>query len=113
VHASNLSDKEKGTILKVLDNVELIGFAVNREDFNFVIEAKDFKSFLSKVSSPLLTDLLKQLISSYGKEAVSIKMLVNGKPVTISLAKGVEGAGLSEEEYKALEFFASTIKELL
>ena len=113
VQASNLSDEEKGAILKVLDNIELIGFAVNREDFNFVIEAKDFKSFLSKVSSPLLTDLLKQLVSSYGKEAVTIKMLVNGKPVTISLAKGVEGAGLSEEEYRALELFANTIKDSL
>ena len=68
---------------------------------------------MGKVSSPLLTDLLKQLVSSYGKEAVTIKMLVNGKPVTISLAKGVEGAGLSEEEYRALEFFANTIKESL
>ena len=109
----NLSDEEKGAILKVLNNIELMGFAVSREDFNFVIEAKDFKSFLSKVSSLLLTDLLKQLVSSYGKEAVTIKMLVNGKPVTISLARGVEGAGLSEEEYKALEFFANTIKESL
>lgn len=113
MQASNLVDEEKDAILKVLDNIELIGFAVNREDFNFVVEAKNFKSFLSKVSSPLLTDLLKQLVSSYGKEAVSIKMLVNGKPVTISLAKGVEGAGLSEEEYSALEFFANTIKESL
>ena len=113
VQASNLSDEEKGVILKVLDNIELVGFAVNREDFNFVIEAKDFKSIMSRVSSPLLTDLLKQLVSSYGKEAVTIKMLVNGKPVAISLAKGVEGAGLNEEEYRALEFFANTIKESL
>jgi hypothetical protein len=113
VQASNLADEEKDSILKVLDNIELIGFAVNREDFNFTVEAKDFKSLLSKVSSPLLTDLLKQLVTSYGKEAVSIKMLINGKPVTISLVKGVEGTGLSEEEYRALEFFANTIKESL
>ena len=113
VQVSNLSDEEKGVILRVLDNIELIGFTINREDFSFVVEAKDFKSFLSRVSSPLLTDLLKQLVSSYGKEAVTIKMLVNGKPVTISLDKGIEGAGLSEEEYKALEFLANTIKESL
>jgi len=113
VRASNLSYEEQGALLKVLDNIELVGFAVNREDFSFVIETKDFKSFLSRVSSLLLTDLLKQLVSSYGKEAVTIEMLVNGKPVTISLAKGVEGAGLSEEEYRALELFANTIKESL
>jgi len=40
-------------------------------------------------------------------------MLVNGKPVTISLAKGVEGAGLGEEEHRALEFFANAIRESL
>ena len=40
-------------------------------------------------------------------------MLVNGKPVTISLTKGIESAGLSEEEYKALELLANTIKESL
>lgn len=113
VQALNLSDEEKDSIPKVLDNIELVGFAVNREDFNFAIESKDFKSFLSRISSPLLTDLIKQLVSSYGKEAVIIKMLVNGRPVTISLDKGIEGAGLGEEEYKALEFLANTIKESL
>ena len=113
IQASNLSDKEKDAIIKVLDSIELVGFAVNREDFSFLIESKDLRSFLSRVSSPLLTDLLKQLVSSYGKGAVTIKMLVNGKPITISLDKGIEGAGLNEEEYKALEFLANTIKELL
>jgi len=68
----NLSYEEQSAILKVLDNIEFVGLAVMREDSNFVIEAKDFESFLSRVSSPLLTDLLKQLVSSYGKEAVTI-----------------------------------------
>ena len=113
IQASNLSDKEKDAIIKALDNIELVGFAVNREDFSFLIESKDLRSFLSRVSSPLLTDLLKQLVSSYGKGAVTIKILVNGKPITISLDKGIEGAGLSEEEYKALELLANTIKESL
>ena len=113
VQALNLSDEEKDSVLKVLDNIELVGFAVNREDFSFSIESKDFKSFLSRISSPLLTDLIKQLVSSYGKEAVTIKMLVNGRPVIISLDKGIEGAGLSEEEYRALEFLSNTIKESL
>ncbi len=111
--ASNLSDEEKDTLIKVLDSIELVGFAVNREDFSFLIESKDLRSFLSRVSSPLLTDLLKQLVSSYGKEAITVKMLVNGKPVAISLTKGIEGTGVSEEEYKAIELFANTIKESL
>ena len=113
IQASNLSDKEKDAVIKVLDSIELVGFAVNREDFSFLIESKDLRSFLSRVSSPLLTDLLKQLVSSYGKETITVKMLVNGKPVTISLTKGIESTGLSEEEYKALELLANTIKESL